>query len=387
MRRLVAVLAALTVFGGVALAATPPRPVSELEYVTAKAGDSWFGIRRELGLTCTHTDLWAFNGGGDLLVGQGVFIPPACRVPATTTTTVPTTTTTTVPPTTTTTTVPPTTTSTTVAAPTAGYLENFNGLSFAKFQADWRYGVYHRDNSFSAQPSWPADHAFIGTAGDCTTPEQTHEAHRSNPAESFYICGSVNGNPAAGHLMTSTGDTSPYSITWFTPKRTFTTEDTVSWDVNVTDLGTRQWWEVMLVPASSPDLACEHFFPCGLPHEGYAADSLVVANNNRFLRLGVDDGGWKVPGQWFGLCDTFNGLDPAGCASKAIRRSFELTDNHNGTVTLTYSAGTVEMYSWTMAGSFPAAPWKVVFKDHDYTPIKDGPVVGYTWHWDNVEVR
>ncbi len=104
MRRIIAVLVAVAALGGIVHAVTPSRPVSDLEYVTAQSGDSWFAIRRDLGLSCTHTDLWAANGGGNLLVGQIVFIPPACRTaaPATTSTS-----TTTPAPATSTTTMPP----------------------------------------------------------------------------------------------------------------------------------------------------------------------------------------------------------------------------------------------------------------------------------------
>ena len=56
--------------------------------------------------------------------------------------------------------------------------------------------------------------------------------------------------------MTSIGDTSGYSTGWFAPTRSFSNARTVSWDVNVTDLKGRQWWEVMVVPSSfSPGIA------------------------------------------------------------------------------------------------------------------------------------
>ena len=42
---------------------------------------------------------------------------------------------------------------------------------------------------------------------------------------------------------------------------------------------------------------------------------------------------------------------------------------------------------FTFQGSFPDGDVNVVFKDHNYTPDKDGVPVGHTWHWDNVIVR
>ena len=76
-------------------------------------------------------------------------------------------------------------------------------------------------------------------------------------------------------------------------------------------------------------------------------------------------------------------LDPEGCASKAIRRTFSITDNRNGTVTVNYGG----VKTFTVPGSFPAGGFDVVFKDHNYTPDKDGKPVGHTWHWDNIVVR
>ena len=76
-------------------------------------------------------------------------------------------------------------------------------------------------------------------------------------------------------------------------------------------------------------------------------------------------------------------FDPEGCASKAIRRPFSMTDNRNGTITVNYGG----VRTFTVPGSFPAGGFVVVFKDHNYTPDKDGLPVGYTWHWDNIIVR
>ena len=98
------------------------RPVSELSYVEVRPGDSYWALARDLGLSCTYTELWAANGRIPLDPGTILVIPPRCApvvTPPTTTpvttappTTVPETTTTTTPPTTTT-----TTTTTTVAPP------------------------------------------------------------------------------------------------------------------------------------------------------------------------------------------------------------------------------------------------------------------------------
>ena len=76
-------------------------------------------------------------------------------------------------------------------------------------------------------------------------------------------------------------------------------------------------------------------------------------------------------------------LDPEGAASKAIRRPFSVTDNRNGTLTVNYGG----FATYTVPGSFPAGEFRVVFKDHNYTPDKELIPVGHTWHWDNIVIK
>lgn len=104
LRVVLAAAAAFAVVGGVSLASSDRAPVSELEYVVVEAGDTYYGIVAEQGLSCNGTQLWAANGRAPLDPGTIVFIPPSCQQSPTTT----------VPPTTTTTTNPTSTTSTTV---------------------------------------------------------------------------------------------------------------------------------------------------------------------------------------------------------------------------------------------------------------------------------
>ena len=51
-------------------------PTSDLHYVVAKAGDSWWGLWKSLGLKGTHTDLWSANGRSQIDPGTIVLIPP-----------------------------------------------------------------------------------------------------------------------------------------------------------------------------------------------------------------------------------------------------------------------------------------------------------------------
>ena len=298
-------------------------------------------------------------------------VPPTTTAPTTTapTTTTPTTTapTTTAPTTTTPTTTTPTTTTPGVTVAGAGFVETFDGdTGLGRFDT----GVFHRQDGFEPGKVWQGDHDE-----SCGAPTTTRSLTAADPADSFYLC--------RDHMMTSVGHVAPYSVAWFSPKVDFSTDDVsrVSWDVNVTDLGGRQWWEVGIVPAdwssgepSCPQCSVVSFLsdPAHLP--AHPRGSIVV-------QAGVSKP--LVNGEalhYRGLCRDWP-LDPEGCGSKKIRRSFSVTDNKNGTVTIDFGG----IFTETIAGSFPK-DFAVVFKDHNYTPDKDGKPVGYTWHWDNVVI-
>lgn len=268
--------------------------------------------------------------------------------------------------TTTTTTLPGQTTTTTQPPQQGGdFVELFTGdTGFERFV----HGVYHRDSVAIRQQQWSGDHDLA-----CGNPDTQRVVHRNVPDEAFWLC--------ADHLMTSMGDTSGYSLVWFKPNQTFSRADTrsVSWDVSVTDLLSRKWWEVAILPVGDPDEVCSPAFspdPCGLPTWSsgavVAGMDLLWIGGNGLDTFGIGNycfGSWKA--------------DPAGCASKVIRRHFVLTDNGNGTIT--YSMPDIGE-QWTVPGQFPAQ-FKVVFKDHNYTPLKDGTPVGLTWHWDSVVIQ
>ena len=255
------------------------------------------------------------------------------------------------------------------------FVETFDGnVGLDRFDV----GIYHRDSVLIAHSAWSGDHDM-----DCGSPDTQRTIHRDVVAESFYLC--------KDHLMTSIGDTSGYSTGWFSPKREFADATVVSWDVNVTDLGGRQWWEVAIMPSSfrtdvaecpqcsvvdwlSPD-------PSGLPE--YPADAVIVGN-------GPFGGGFSVhangetfnPSDWQRVCGDEWALGGEACSSKMQRLPFSITDGGDGILTLSAFGET-----YTLEGSFPESGFNVVFKDHNYTPDKDGEPVGHTWHWDNIVIK
>jgi hypothetical protein len=213
--------------------------------------------------------------------------------------------------------------------------------------------------------------------------------------EAFYTCETIDGNPtASGHLMTSMGDTSGYSIVWFSPNQVFSSVDSISFDVNLTEQGNRKWWKVGVV-SDAQYHTVNH--PCCNDAPGFLASDVTASNlpsnlatNNLFYAswAGGLSGGCAVSGPCGGLKigNTGTGVFSPASSDKATRYPVTLTDNKNGTITFT-----VNGISATRAGSFPACPCRVVIADHNYTPDKSergGRVTNpYTWHWDNVVVR
>jgi hypothetical protein len=260
--------------------------------------------------------------------------------------------------------------------PAGSFVATFTGnVGLEQFNT----GVFHRDDVLVSNTTWTGDHDLA-----CGSPDTQRTIRRSNPSESFYLC--------KDHLMTSVGDTSGYSTAYFEPRQTFTGSSSVSWDVNVTDLMDRQWWEVAIVPASfnSGVATCPHCsvadWLSGTAHlPAYPAGSVVVGNGPVGGDLHIRTDGTEVvnPFGMAPICASGNPgmMDTEGCASKAIRRTFTVTDNGNGTVS-------VDAFGrrFTTDGRLPTE-FRVVFKDHNYTPDKDGDPVGHTWHWDNIIVN
>lgn len=272
-----------------------------------------------------------------------------------------------------------------VHEPAAGdFVEVFDGnAGLDRF----RSGVFHRDVDGAGfalgeagERTWAGDHAPApqahdhehqeGDADDCGPPETPRELDKADRGSAVYVC--------REHLMTSMGDVDFYSIVWFSPDAVFDDQDTVAWEVNSTYLGERQWVEVMIAGADDPDLTCAEGLPCDV--DPYPPDAVVIGIGGPW-GSGVKVDGSNEHTTWQPLCGGEYALDPEGCGSKRIRRPWSLTDHRDGTMTLRFID-----HEWVVPGGFPEAPWKVVFKDHNYTPDKDGAVAGHTWHWDDIAV-
>ena len=264
-----------------------------------------------------------------------------------------------------------------------------------------RQGVYHRnvgqqelggpqvifdgvDNNAWHGGEWTADHDMA-----CDSPD-TQRSLRSEmtpgddmtPTFDFHV--DELQFACRDHWMTSVGDVDGYSIVWFSPDAEFTRDSqrTVSWDVNVTYLGGRMWWEMSIVPVGSPFLATVDWMAEVAHIEAYDDASVIVGTGPAGSNINITTHAQQQYGGWAELCSAGAEQDPGGCASKAERKPFSVTDNGDGTITVDYGG----LFTETVPGEFPER-FEVYFKQHAYTPDKDGPVAGHTYHWDNIVIR
>ena len=291
---------------------------------------------------------------------------------------------------------------------TLQFSENFVG---ADAMSNFDIGLFHRDDSVIAQSSWPADHAITGPNDLCGPPTGTRTIQRGNRSSAFnddwiYRC-VPGGDTAKAHVMTSIGDTSGYSLGAFTPSETFNDVREVRWDVNQTDLGDRQWTEIAIIPAAAFDfqnLPCTGDVPCATtthPEIG-SVGTQWSGQRTRKINTPVSENGYLQAGGDLGYrCDTcpyapsmrfgvsYGQNDPA-LTSIMIRRTNFFRDNGNGTLTWGFQLDNGTFNEFTVPGEFPSGPVRVVFKDHNYTPMKSPatllPETTFTWHWDNIEV-
>jgi hypothetical protein len=258
--------------------------------------------------------------------------------------------------------------------PTSGS-QFFEGFASNTGLDRFNTGVFHR-NLVIGYPSghggsWTADHDM--NCGDPSTQRPLSSSpSNTNLDKIIFTC--------RDHVMTSMGDVDGYSVVWFSPKATFKNAKKVAWNVNVTDLGARQWWEVAVIPVGSAKVTAIDWIADTANLSRYPSGSVVTGNGPFGNTLHIHANGVDSNPTWQPICGSY-ALDPEGCASKPIRRPWSITDNGNGTVTVDFDGR-----KYSVAGKFPAE-FEVVFKDHNYTPDKDGRVAGHTWHWDNIEVQ
>ncbi|MEM7339189.1 MAG: hypothetical protein AAF467_11105 [Actinomycetota bacterium] len=288
------------------------------------------------------------------------------------------------------TTAPPPTVMPSPAPANARFVEDFASAgSLDRFD----FAIYHRDDVVNADNlTWPGDHAITGPNDLCGPPEEKRTINRGDRANGFndewiYRC-VPGGDEAKAHIMTSIGDTSGYSIGGFAPKQTFQGIREIRWDVNITQLGNRQFTEVKVIPAAAFDLQnlpCSiEWLPCDTDlHRDLGSVGVSFNNHQMSINNGSDN---EV------LTETWGGpwFNPDDVAVNSIRtrRTSIFRDNGDGTLTYAVQQADGSFYEVSRAGRFPSGPVRVVFADHNYTPLKaeNGRPDTFTWHWDNIVI-
>jgi hypothetical protein len=263
-------------------------------------------------------------------------------------------------------------------APASGdsFFEDFTGNQGLE---RFRHGIFYRDaDAHGFGVDGPGDHTWHGDhdmhCGPPTTHRSLDKVDRSSP---FYLC--------RDHLMTSVGDVDGYAVAWFSPNQTFGRVWSVCFDVNISAnvLEDRQWWEVAVVPASAPDAFAIDWLAgtANLPSYGDVGATVLGfgPDDPQYLKVSV---GNRVTGS-----GQANDAQARNDIARRVPHCFE--DLGNGTLRVSTVNDDGTPYTFTAAGSFPAGPVKVVFKDHDYTPDKacGGTCRSYTWHWDTIRIN
>ena len=324
--------------------------------------------------------------------------------------------TTTAPPSTTT--APPTTT-TTPPPPPAG-VAYFNGLQSAN---DWNrldHFVAYRDPFVVNTTTGSSDHAPVGDGVDCTASGQTRDQNRSEPHNHVYMC-LPGGNPAEGHGLAFTLDTSGYGFAGTLPDQVFEGVTEVAVDINATTTGFRNFVEIKVIPASQTftnGMPCGPDIPCndGWDYHDIGAVGITTAHADGVgFAINTPD---APDGHQFHLYDPIqhsNGdiefrpcSEAGGFCFKAsahdgnpdIETRYQHVFRDNGDGTLSFGVERADgTFAWATApGSFPSGPVRVVVAFHNYTGLKDGEGPGWqgnhspsqgglTWHWDDLTVR
>jgi hypothetical protein len=311
----------------------------------------------------------ALRGGGSETIGESE--PPPPTTTTTTTTQAPTTT------------AAPTTT-VVVTIPAEGFVETFDTeASLDRFD----YQVHHAWTANTTKFAWPGDHdASCGPAGSLRQVDnptaidgQTHYPGMGPDVGVVYWCHPAGAN---AHMMTSF-NTSHYAQVNFAPKPTFNDADKVCWDQNRTDLGSRHWTQLVVVPLDTfeanddrLDYVASRFSPTGPGKYGiHPTDETLL----------IEFGRGKPRVQIGQSVQDINGLAWNAGSDKASRYEHCVENTASG-LRVTIDGGTGPI-AYNYQGSLPSGDVRVIFQQDLYNPDKaPGTPNAYTWHWDNIVI-
>ena len=243
------------------------------------------------------------------------------------------------------------------------------------------YGIHHAWVAVDTDMTWNGDHG-----PDCGPPDPGRVVH--NPTaidgktyypgmrgESVYWCN--------GHLMT-TFNSNHYAQIDFSPKQVFDDVNRVCWDQNRTDMGTRQWTQVVVVPLATFDAnnGRMDYVASRLATNPGPGDFGIQPTGDTFLMELTDGGSITQVGQSTDANYSGNWTT----TDKKARYTICVEDQNNGTVRIELENDTGVQVR-ILDGALPPGPARVIFQDDTYNADKDmGVPNAYTWHWDNIVI-
>lgn len=256
------------------------------------------------------------------------------------------------------------------------YKERFD----SGWSGEWNAGSMWGGN----RNDWHADHGM-----KCENPNSSHRTiHLTSQQQAidaaFYHC-TPEGKEDKAHVMTSV-NTEGFVTVWFSPKQIFRNVSKVCWDQNITDLGGGKWTIVNFLTAAEyagqTDLG---YTSPDFPKGGASSPQGAAANGVKVSRGAMNSySNGKFHGALTGVTVT----------DKAARYQHCVTDNRNGTLTLTMAQPNNRSITRRVSGKIPEGDIRVQFGDDSYNPDKHLNHAGapanstglYTWHWDNIQV-
>ncbi|NNE11572.1 MAG: hypothetical protein HKN41_04920 [Ilumatobacter sp.] len=288
------------------------------------------------------------------------------------------------------------------AAPSEGFVATFDTAS--DFYNRFDYGFSGFDPAANSNPdrivSWRGDH---DRACGAPTTSRTIDVDRNTNVplggtvadfdEMFWWC--------RGHMMTAV-DVVGYNIAWFAPRPYFTDISRVCWDVNLTQMSSRKWTQVLFVSETDatahPSQRGSGGYDLGYTNPMFrgqpgtpSAEILPVAGDLAGLQV-LNNGHFR----WFENQDHWttdqNSSQPVmGSTDKATRYTHCVEQLDPGTIRFTQErpASHGGFQQVDVPGTIPRGPVRVVFQDDNYNAPKgehyDPNVL--TWHWDNIVVE
>jgi hypothetical protein len=288
------------------------------------------------------------------------------------------------------------------AAPSPGFTATFDSPS--DFYDRFDYGFSGFDPSSNSNPdrlvSWTGDH---DTACNGPTTNRTINIDRGTGGDPlgyrytdfdpmFWWC--------RGHMMTSVNAVG-YNIAWFSPRPYFTDIVRVCWDINVTQMSSRKWHQVLFVSETDarahPSQRGSGGYDLGYTNPMFrgqpgtpSAEILPVAGDLAGVQvLNRGHFGW-FEGQDHWTVAT-SGQPINGVSDKAGRYTHCVEQLSPGTIRFTQErpASHGGFQQVDVPGTIPRGPVKVVFQDDNYNGPK-GELYdpnANTWHWDNIVVQ